>query len=58
MGNGTPDPGEGNNGGIVEGNDSGGTGGGAVETPSNNLPPQSNGKGNGPPEVPPGQAKK
>ena len=41
-----------------EGNNSGGTGGGAVETPSNNLPPQSNGKGNGPPEVPPGQAKK
>jgi hypothetical protein len=45
-GNGNPAPGEGNN------------GGGAVETPSNNLPPQSNGKGNGPPEAPPGQAKK
>jgi hypothetical protein len=48
-GNGNPNPGEGNNG--------GGNGGGAVETPSNNLPPQSNGKGNGPPQVPPGQAK-
>jgi len=44
-GNGNPDPGQGS------------TGGDPVDAPSNHLPPQSNGNGNGPPQVPPGQAK-
>ncbi len=34
------------------------TDGDGTDTPVNNLPSQSNGKGNGPPQVPPGQAKK
>ena len=53
-GNGNPNPGEGN-----QGNPGGGqTGAETPEPPANNLPAQSNGKGNGPPQVPPGQAKK
>ncbi len=61
-GNGNPDPGESNNG-NGNGNGerertAGGDGGTTVDTPANNLPSQSNGKGNGPPAVPPGQAKK
>jgi hypothetical protein len=58
-----PNAGEGNNnaGGVGNGNgDPEGTpaDGGGTDTPVNNLPSQSNGKGNGPPQVPPGQAKK
>ena len=53
-GNGNPTPGEGN-----QGNGNGGQAGtDTPQTPGSNLPPQSNGKGNGPPQVPPGQAKK
>jgi hypothetical protein len=52
-GNGNPAPGEGN-----QGNGNGGNEVVTPETPSDHLPEQSNGKGNGPPVVPPGQTKK
>jgi hypothetical protein len=58
-GNGNPTPGEGNQGNPNPGD--GNQGGGQAEppttVPTNNLPDQSNGKGNGPPEAPPGQTK-
>jgi hypothetical protein len=53
-GEGNPNPGDGNQG--VGGGDQGAPGGQPAGPPSN-LPSQSNGKGNGPPQVPPGQAK-
>ena len=67
-----PDPGNGNgagegkagngngssNNGNGNGNGNGGASGGTTDETTSNLPPQSNGKGNGPPQVPPGQAKK
>jgi hypothetical protein len=62
-----PNAGQGNNnaGGVGNGNGNGKgnpagtpTEGDGSDTPVNNLPSQSNGKGNGPRQVPPGQAKK
>jgi hypothetical protein len=60
-GNGNPIPGEGNQGIGNPNPGDGNQGGGQVDTPTpptNNLPEQSNGNGNGPPIVPPGQVKK
>jgi hypothetical protein len=56
-GNGNAYAGNGNSGNGNGGASGGDSGSGSTTDPSN-LPPQSNGKGNGPPQVPPGQAKK
>ena len=60
-GNGNAYAGEGNagNGNAYAGGGNSGNGGVPPTTvPDTNLPPQSNGNGNGPPQVPPGQGKK
>jgi hypothetical protein len=54
---GNPDPNDQGNQGN-QGNGNQGNQGNHPVDPGTNLPPQSNGNGNGPPQVPPGQAKK
>jgi hypothetical protein len=54
-GQGNPTPGDGNQG--VDSGDQGSSGGDQPSDPGSNLPTQSNGNGNGPPQVPPGLAR-